>query len=178
LRPNKQVFQEACQGISALFEPEGFTSHSAYEPSWVPGNQQYELYLIRRDLSRHVDQLQLVFAPADRTFRLSVWRSVNSFGITDISGIPRAAAWTERWLPAPVTEYLLLSGSRWWPVSERTGFGYRPRDMEEPRALAARITRAIGRNAPYLLKALRGEYRGRFVQVRDYAILRPGDRRG
>lgn len=178
MRPNKQVFQEACQGISAIFEPEGFTSHPAYEPSWVPGNQQYEYHLIRRDLSHHVDQLRLAFAPAERTFRVSLSRSANSFGITDISGIPSDGAWTERWLSAPFTEYLLLSGSKWRPFSQHTGFGYRQRDLDEPRALAERITSAIGRNAPYLLKALRGEYRGRFVQVRDYAILRPGDRRG
>ena len=171
--PSKQVFQGVCQGISELFEPEGFTSHPAYQPSWVPGNQRHEFYLIRRDLSRDVDQLQLSLSPAERTFRVQIMRSVNSFGITDLFGIPLGGAWTERWLYAPYTEYLLLSGSKWCPFSQRAGFGYRRRDLDEPRALAERITSAIGRNSPYLLNALRGEYRGRFVMVKKYAISPP-----
>ncbi|NVO28473.1 hypothetical protein HJ526_13655 [Donghicola sp. C2-DW-16] len=173
MRPNKKLFLGLIDRLVPLVQKEGFYAHPAYRSEWEPSNQAYEASFLR--LSEGVvDQFELMLWPSDRSVHFHVMQSRNLAGVNSIADIGLdAGAWTDRWLYLPFVEYSLRSGHLWNPFSNLNDFKIKKGFEADTDAEADRLIRAYARNASYLMRALRQEYRGQRVGVIPYDMKRP-----
>ena len=174
MKPNKNLFFDVLKRVASDCESEGFVEHPAYVSAWEPANQAYEATLIRSDVSDFIDQLNVSFYPSWHSFRFHINRSVNPFGIKTIDDVPTdAGEWTDCWLYHPFEEYLLNSGTAWNVFSIKNDFKVSKRKPMNVEAETLKVCAAFERNSVFLFNALRGNYRGRLVDVQHYKIERP-----
>lgn len=174
MKPTKKLFFNVVERVEQHCLSKGFVGHPAYDAAWEPANQAYEASLIRSDVSDVIDQLNISFYPSLSAFRFNVQRSDKTFEIKSIDNIPNdAGAWTEHWLYHPFDEYSLLNGTAWNIFSHSLDFKVRKQEPLNVEAEALKVFTAFKRNSVFLFDALEGNYRGRLVEVRHYAIQRP-----
>ncbi|WP_282047943.1 hypothetical protein [Sulfitobacter mediterraneus] len=172
MKPNKKLFFDVLKRVAKHCESEGFVDHPAYGSAWEPANQLYQATLIRSDVSDFIDQLNVSFCPSSLAFEFEVNRSLNSFGINSIYGIPTdAGEWTDCWLYQPFERYILCNYGPWNPLYMDRGFKVNKRKPPKPET--NKICTAFERNSTFLFEALKGNYKGRSVRVEHHEIERP-----
>ncbi|GKX34830.1 MAG: hypothetical protein MnENMB40S_24480 [Rhizobiaceae bacterium MnEN-MB40S] len=130
--------------------------------------------MIRDDVSRYVDELDILYYPKFKAFYFKVTRTKNVFGISSVASLTDdSGKWNDMIMRQPRQTFHLMAGNSWNPFTLRTGFLYKKRELQDVDATAERITLAFQKNSRCLFDALEGRYNGRLVTVTDMKPIRP-----
>ena len=174
-QPHKEIFLKVADTIAEISKPYGFIDHPVYATGWDRYNQEYSRYLIRKDTSKFIDEIEFSYMPARRHFFFYLTRRKSDPELVSLLAENCAVVDWANAANRIYDRYDLRPHSRWY-ISLTPACCLSKRDLNDPDAAATKMVKRYQKYADYLFKAVDEKEESWNVSVDYYGDTNTGKR--